>query len=123
MRHHSSGVGARKSAIVAYTKIAAGPSNAILESKRNASCRRPSVLTPHGRDLAPPIESVQPDLATGHEAEEQHERRLLGRQTALRFDASAEFLMQSLDHVGIRYESGRSSVLREAGPTGLPLGG
>ena len=38
------------------------------------------MLAEHLRDLPPPVDPAQLDLATGQEAEEQDQRRVLGRQ-------------------------------------------
>jgi hypothetical protein len=46
---------------------------------RNASCRRPAPLAQRGRDLTPPIDAPQPDLAAGYKAEEEDQRRVLSR--------------------------------------------
>jgi hypothetical protein len=50
--------------------------------------------------VAPPIEAPEPDLAAGHEAEEENERRVLGGQAALGLHAAANLFVQPLDHVG-----------------------
>jgi hypothetical protein len=66
---------------------------------RDASCRTLLSPTEHCRDVPPPIETPQADLAAGHEAEEEHQRRVLGGQAALRLDSAPELFVQSLNHV------------------------
>ena len=51
------------------------------------------------RDLAPAIEAAQADFAPDHEAEEQDERGVFGRQRALGLHASPEFLVQPLNEI------------------------
>jgi len=69
------------------------------DANARSLCGRPPALTEHGRDLVPAVQAPQANLTAGPEAEEQHERGFLGRQTALRLHAAAEFLVQPLDHV------------------------
>src|SRR6516165_5549431 len=64
------------------------------------SCGRLAPCAQHRGNLAPPVESAQTDLAADDETEEQHEGRVLGGQCALGLHASAELLVQALDHVG-----------------------
>jgi hypothetical protein len=58
----------------------------------------------YGRDLPPAVDPAQLDLPTGHEAEEQNQRRVLGGQRALRFHASAKsgLLYLGLSEAGLR---------------------
>jgi hypothetical protein len=65
---------------------------------RDASCRG-SALAEHRRDLAPAIHASEADLAASHEAEEQDERRVLGRQATLSLHPPPELLVQPLNHV------------------------
>jgi hypothetical protein len=58
---------------------------------RDASCRG-SALAEHRRDLAPAIHASEADLAASHEAEEQDERRVLGRQATLSLHPPPELL-------------------------------
>lgn len=66
---------------------------------RDASCGRLATPAEHRRDVAPSIDTPQPDLAAGHETEEQDQRRVLGRQAALRLHPAPELLVQPLNHV------------------------
>jgi hypothetical protein len=75
----SSGSGRQEDTISGDTRVSVDGWNAILTPTRDASCRRSPALAQHGRDLAPAVEAPQPDLATGHEAEEEDQRRVLGR--------------------------------------------
>jgi addiction module HigA family antidote len=84
MDYHSLARERRKGPILGNAQIGIGPSNAILAPMRDASCRASPSLTEHRRDMAPPIQAPQPDLASGHETEEEHERPGIGRDnTAL----------------------------------------
>ena len=64
---------------------------------RDASCRDQRALTQHDRDFPPTIDAPQPDLSAGHETEQQDQRRILGREGALRLDAPAEFFVEALE--------------------------
>src|SRR5215470_18366851 len=57
------------------------------------------MLAEHDGDLPPAVDPAQLDLPAGHEAEEQDQGRVLGRQRALRFHASAKFLVEPLNCV------------------------
>ena len=46
------------------------------------------------------VDLPQLDLSAGHEAEEQDQRRVLGRERALSLHAPPEFLVEALDDVG-----------------------
>ena len=50
---------------------------------RDASGRRSASLTEDGRDVAPSVDSAQPDLAADDESEEQDERGVFGGQATL----------------------------------------
>jgi hypothetical protein len=108
MSQHSAGQDRQEEPILGDTQISVGPSNAILEPMHDASCRGPAALAQRRGDLAPTVEPAQPDLPADHEAEERDERYVLSGQRALGLHAPAELLIQAFDHVGIRYESGRS---------------
>ena len=73
--------------------------NAILAPVRDASCRRPSVLSEDGRDLAPSVEAPQTDLAAGYKAEQEDQRRVLGGQAALGLHPAPELLVEPFNHV------------------------
>jgi hypothetical protein len=60
----------------------------------DASCRAPLSLTEHCRDVAPPVEPLQPDLAADDEPEEQDERSIFGRETPLGLHAASKLLVQ-----------------------------
>jgi hypothetical protein len=57
------------------------------------------MMAEHCGDLPPAVDSAQLDLPTRHEAEEQDQRRVLGGQRALRFDASAKFPVEPFNRV------------------------
>src|SRR5262245_39025241 len=99
MVQHSSGLDCQIDAISADILVSMRPSNAVLVPTRDASCGRPASLTQHHRNVAPPVEAPQPNLAAGHEAEEEDERGVLGRQRALGLHAPAEFLVQPLNDI------------------------
>ena len=65
-----------------------------------ASRRHYRVLTEHhgDRDLPPAVDPAQLDLAAGHEAEKQNDRRVLARQRALRLHAAAKLFVKPLNH-------------------------
>ena len=58
------------------------------------------LVSQHRWDLAPAIETAQPDLSADHETEEQHERGVLGGQRALGLHPPPELFIQPLDAVG-----------------------
>ena len=73
--------------LLGHTRVWVRESNAILEPLRDASCCRTPAWTEYGRDLAPAIQAPQANLPAGHEAEEQHERRVdVARGLAIRCD-------------------------------------
>jgi hypothetical protein len=80
-------------------RVWVGGLNAILESMRDASRGGQAALTQDLRDLAAAIEAAQADLPADHEAEEQDEGGVLGRQRAPGLHAPAEFLVQSLNDI------------------------
>src|SRR3989449_3615499 len=59
----------------------------------------PCVLTGHRGDLPPAIDPAQLDLPAHHEAEEQNQSRVLGRQRALCLHASAKFFVEPFNRV------------------------
>ena len=67
-----------------------------------SSCGPRGLLPEHGGDLLPAVNSPQPDLPARHEAEEQHEGRVLARQGALRLHAPAEFFVEPLNRFVVR---------------------
>src|SRR5260370_8361031 len=60
---------------------------------------RRQVLAYHRGDLPPAVDAAQPDLAGGHEAEEQDGGGVFTRERALRLYPAAEFLVEPLDDV------------------------
>ena len=48
---------------------------------REASCCYRRMLAKHGGDLLPAVDPAQLNFATGHEAEEQDQRRVFAQQT------------------------------------------
>jgi hypothetical protein len=69
------------------------------DANGDASCCASSSLSEQRRDVAPSIEAPQPDLAAGHEAEEEHQRGVRGGQAALGLHAPAELLVQPLNDI------------------------
>jgi len=57
------------------------------------------MLAEHRGDLPPAVDPAQLDLPAGHEAKEQDQCRVLGRQRALRLHAAPEFLVDPLDRI------------------------
>ena len=57
------------------------------------------MLAEHRGDLPPAVDPAQRDLPAGHEAKEQDQCRVLGRQRALRLHAAPEFLVGPLDRI------------------------
>src|SRR5712692_7067947 len=57
------------------------------------------MLAEHRRDLPPAVDPAQLDLPAGHEAKEQDQCGVLGRQRALRLHAAPEFLVEPLDRI------------------------
>jgi hypothetical protein len=57
------------------------------------------VAAQHCGDLPPAVDPAQLNLPTGHEAEEQDQRRVFAGQRALRFHAAAEFFVESFSRV------------------------
>src|SRR5437762_219405 len=86
--------------IVQMTSTTADPHRGSSPSRPLVIMLRPTCLAEHGGDLLPAVDPAQPDPPAGHEAEEQDHRRVLGGQRALRFHASAKFLMEPLNRVG-----------------------
>ena len=66
---------------------------------RDASRDGPAAPAQDRRNLAPAVDSAQPDLAAGDEAEEEGQRRGLGRQAALSLHPAPKLLVQPLNHV------------------------
>ena len=59
---------------------------------RDASCRGTPLLE-HCRNLAPPIEAPQADLAADHEPEKEDQRRVLDGQATLSLHAAPKLLV------------------------------
>jgi hypothetical protein len=125
MSQHSAGPDRAERPILGGTQIWVGLFGALLDQVRDASCGRPTVFSQQRGDLTPAVEPAQPDLPADNQADEQDERRVLGRQRALGLHTPAEFLIQPLDHVGIRYERGAVSKVhgRETRSVKRALGG
>src|SRR5262249_32336035 len=98
MGQHSSG-GTAKKPDSGDSPDSGRPANAIMETMRDASCGGQAARAQDCRDLAPAIEATQADLPADHEAEEQDERGILGRQRALGLHSSTEFLVQPLNDI------------------------
>src|SRR5713226_7352401 len=65
----------------------------------SSSRGRRHTLADGGRELRVAVDLPQPDLPRRHQAEEQADRGLLGRQRALRLDPPSKLLVQALDGV------------------------
>jgi hypothetical protein len=57
------------------------------------------MLAEHAGDLPPPVDPAQLDPPACHEAEPQDQRRVLGRQRAVRLHAAAKLLVAPLNRV------------------------
>jgi hypothetical protein len=82
MPEHSSSANLDEGPISGRPKVWVGPLDAIRKAKRDPSRRWLAALARHRRELAPPIDAPQADLAAHHEAEEEEQRRVLARWSA-----------------------------------------
>jgi hypothetical protein len=78
--------------------------------------------TDHGGDLPPPVDPAQLDLPARHEAEEQDQCRVFGRQRALRFHAWAKFVVEPLNRVRSGPPESASSSRCDSPDAGLERG-